>query len=525
MHALVPDARDEDGSGRIDHGWLRLTAEGRGTGQPGYQKAAQYVAARFKDMGLEPGGEGGGFFQSVPLRSTALAPSGISVILSRGQRTSTLVYQQDFVAEGSPRETDIAISAPLVFVGFGVTAPEFQYDDYAGIDVKGKVAVVLRGAPPAFPPNPLAHYSGSEKAKTAERNGAVGIITLWSEDAEKVMPWVVVQRLERRPQMTWLDAAGGEPGDEPKILSSLTLSAQTSASLFDGSGTTWAAVLEAARKSQPQSRALPVSVKIQKSSRITEVAAPNVIGRIVGSDPALRNQYVVITAHLDHDGIGEPMEGDSIYNGALDNAAGVAALLEIARAFTAARPAPKRSILFVATAAEELGLLGAFYYAAHPTVPIDSIVANLNMDGNLLLIPTRSIIALGAEHSNLGEVARRAAEASSLELETELMPQQAFFIRSDQYPFVLKGVPALFFINGTRSSDSTVNGAAVLGQWMTTRYHTPKDDLNQNLNYQSGARYAQAVFRVAEIVANQVERPAWKPGDFFGDKFGRSKTR
>jgi hypothetical protein len=497
--------------------------EGRGTGQRGYEKAAAYAADQFKQYGLEPGGPDGTYFQPVKFRESKLVPGSASVTIT-GPHPATLTPGQDFVAAGDFRDSTLELSGPVVFVGYGVSAPEFQYDDYAGIDVKGKIVATLFGAPPSLPPNPRAHFSGAEKSRVAADHGAIGMITLWTEDVEKTLQWAFLARMSHRSGMSRLEADGSIPSESPQIPTGAILSPSASAKLFAGAKTSWAQVLEAARQSKPQSMALPAGIRIRKSSSLHDLTAPNVIAKLTGSDPALANEYVVFTAHLDHDGIGEPIAGDSIYNGAIDNAAGAAALFEIARAFAAQKPRPKRSLLFIATAAEEKGLLGASYYADHPTVPIGSIVADLNMDGNHMLFPIKSIVALGAEHSSLADDAAAAAASVGVELETELMPEQAFFIRSDQYPFVKKGVPALFFVNGTRSSDSTVNGPAVLGTWLGTVYHTPKDDLHQPMYYESGAKYAEVVFRIGERVANAAGRPTWKPGDFFGERFGKGRS-
>ncbi|MDX2056409.1 MAG: M28 family metallopeptidase [Gemmatimonadales bacterium] len=494
--------------------------EGRGTGQSGYDRAAAYVADQFRRYGLEPGGADGSFLQPIRFREAVLVPGSATVEIT-GPRPATLVDRQDFILSPDFADTVTAVTAPVVFVGYGVSVPELGHDDYAGIDVEGKVVAAFYGGPPSLPPNPRAHVSGTEKARVAAAHGAVGLISLWNEDVEKGLAWAFLERVARRSQMTWLNPDGTMPADVPEIAGGAMLNTAASARLFAGSGLDWPTALEAARTGAKRSAALAAGIRIRRSSSWREVTAANVIARLPGSDPELADEYVVFTAHLDHDGIGEPMAGDSIYNGAFDNATAVASLLELARAFAEQRPRPKRSLLFIATAAEEKGLLGAASFVATPPVPIESIVANLNMDGNHLLFPTRSIVTLGAETSTLGDDAAAATAAAGLEQETELMPEQAFFIRSDQYPFVKRGVPALFFVNGTRSSDTTVNGAAELGRWLGTVYHTPKDDLSQRMHYPSGAKYTEVVYRVGERVANAVARPTWRPGDFFGDRFGK----
>ena len=489
---------------------------GRGTGQPGYQQAADYVAAQLRRIGTEPG-VSGSYFQQVPLRETTLERAAVAV--TRGGRTQALTELTDFIVLGSQRKVADTAAGSVVFVGYGVSAPGLGHDDYAGVDVKGKIVAVLWGGPPSLPPNPRAHLSGGEKAKAAAARGAIGMVTLWTPEAEGVLPWAVAQRLYRAPSMTWLDAPGSVPDEVPELTSAM-LSPTASEALFAGTPGGFQGVVAAAREGKSRAITLPAAVRIERTSRQRELTAPNVIGVVRGTDPKLRDEYVVFTAHLDHDGIAMPMAGDSIYNGVIDNAAAVAALLEVAESF-AAGPKPKRSLVFVATAAEEKGLLGAYYFAAHPTVPAEAIVANLNMDGNHLLFQPANIVALGAEHSTLAGAAEEAARAEGLELETNLMPEQAFFIRSDQYPFVKKGIPALFFVNGTKSRDSSISGEALLGRYLTTVYHTPKDDLEQQIDWEAGAIYARVVQRIGRLVADADARPTWNPGDFFGETFGK----
>jgi Zn-dependent M28 family amino/carboxypeptidase len=251
--------------------------------------------------------------------------------------------------------------------------------------------------------------------------------------------------------------------------------------------------------------------------------SPNVAGLLHGSDPRLRDEVVVYTAHLDHLGIGEPVQGDSIYNGALDNASGSAAMLEVARAFTSLAKPPRRSVLFLAVTGEEEGLLGSDYFAEHPTVPMERIVANVNLDGLAILYPFREMVAFGAEHSTLDSTVARVARRMGVTIAPDPFPQEVFFVRSDQYSFVRRGVPSLFPFLGMRS-DSGVDAPARFKEWLATRYHTPQDDLGQPMDLESGARNAQLEFLVGLEIANSDERPAWKKGDFFERTFGRKRA-
>jgi Zn-dependent M28 family amino/carboxypeptidase len=242
-----------------------------------------------------------------------------------------------------------------------------------------------------------------------------------------------------------------------------------------------------------------------------------------GSDPRIGDEVVVFTAHLDHLGVGEPVQGDSIYNGALDNASGTAALLEVARAVAGVSPAPRRSVLFLAVTAEEHGLLGSDYFVEHPTVPLEKIVANFNMDGLAILYPLRQLVPMGAEHSTLDATVARAATRMGIELAPDPFPEEVFFVRSDQYSFVRRGVPSLFLFMGIQS-DPGVDAATLFREWGRTRYHTPQDDLSQPMDLSAGARHAQLNFLVGLETANADEKPAWKSGDFFGKMFGGSRA-
>jgi Zn-dependent M28 family amino/carboxypeptidase len=245
-----------------------------------------------------------------------------------------------------------------------------------------------------------------------------------------------------------------------------------------------------------------------------------VVARLPGSDPRLSDQHVVLSAHLDHLGIGEPVDGDAIYNGAYDNASGVAALLEVARVLGAAKPRPRRSVLFLAVTGEERGLLGSEHFADHPPTP-GTIVADVNLDGLLMLYPLRDVVAMGAEHSSLGRVVQRAAAMTGLTLSPDPWPEQGLFVRSDQYSFVRRGVPSVFLIPGMTSADPKRDGAALTRDWVRKIYHTPKDDPSQPMDLEAGAQLVRVNLAIAWLLANEEPRPSWNRGDFFGQTFGK----
>jgi hypothetical protein len=486
---------------------------------------AKYVAAQYEALGLEPAGGEGSYLQTVPFRKAEVDEQASSLVLGRGEESQALIHGEDFVLGGDFQREETSIEAPVVFVGFGVTAPERDYDDYAGLNVKGKIVACLLGAPPSFPSGERAYYSSQEvKAENAVAHGAAGFLYLWTPEMEKRIPWQVVARLSSRGGLQWLDPDGAPHGSFPEIRGGALLSHSKAKEIFLGAQHDFEEALARSKSGEPLGFPLDVTAKIEVKTKHTDVSCANVVGLLKGSGPDSSQEYIVYTAHLDHDGIGKPVDGDAIYNGALDNASGIAAMLETARAFANLEPPPRRSILFVATTAEEKGLLGADYFANRPTVPIEKIVANVNIDGVGIFYPAEDIVAYGSEHSSMGAFVRQAAEQLEFLISPDPFPEETFFIRSDQYPFIKKGVPALFFFPGLKSADPQVDGAAFLQKWLTTIYHSPKDDMSQDFDFEEGARVTRMNFLVGYLVAQSRERPTWNEGDFFGEKFGRTPT-
>jgi len=495
--------------------------EGRETGTRGYQLAANYVAAQFEALGLLPAGSDGSYFQPVPLRRfEAVGPESSFIVVRDGQE-SALTYGKDFVMSGDPLRTETRVAAPVAFAGYGVSAPEAGYDDYAGLDVRGKIIVLMRGAPASLPHDQRAYYSSNEvKRATAAAHGAVGMLGFLTPDAEKRVGWEKIVALMGAGGMRWLDPAGRPHDVWPEIRGTALLSPAAAEALFEGASASLATVLADIRAGKPHALELPVTAKLRVVSRHGQLESPNVVAMLPGSDPDLRQEYVVYSAHLDHLGVGPPVEGDAIYNGATDNASGTAVLLEIAQAFARLRQRPRRSVLFLAVTAEEKGLLGSDYFVHSPTVPFAGLVANVNLDGALMLHPLHDVVAFGAEHSSLAAAVEQAAHQLGLELSPDPMPEQALFIRSDQYSFVQRGVPAVFMVEGFKTGDPNRQGRALLMEWMQMRYHTPQDDLSQSLDFEAGAQFARVNFLIGYQVANQTPRPQWNAGDFFGEKFG-----
>ena len=496
--------------------------QGRGTGTTSYEIAARYVATQLEASGLHSAGLNGTWYQPVPLRKSVADDGKSSLLLLTKAGEQTLVPLKDYVFYGDLNRTDTSLEAPMVFVGFGVTAPEHSYDDYAGADVKGKIVVVLDGAPAKFPSTVRAYYSDfNVKAKNAVAHGAVGFVDLMTPEDQKRYAWDWLMPQIQMGSMQWLEKDGGPHNGFPELRGGALLSQSGAEKLFARASKTLDQVFETAKASQPQSFALSVTARIHSISTHTSADSPNIVGELVGSDPALRNQYVVYTAHVDHLGICPPVNGDNVCHGALDNASGTASLLEIARAFASLPQAPRRSILFVFVTGEEMGLLGSDYFASFPTVPRSAIAANINIDGAPgLFYAMKDLIVLGVEHSSLEQQVESAAKRIGYSLSPDPMPEENFFIRSDQYSFVQQGVPAVDVTDGIQAIDPRIDGLKLQKEWMVTKYHTPLDNMDQVLDYNSGAKAAGVNFLVGYEVAQQDAVPTWNKGDFFGEKFG-----
>jgi hypothetical protein len=497
--------------------------EGRGTGQRGYDLAAKYVATVLQSYGLEPGGVNSTFFQPVALRVITPEPARSLLLVSRRGERLDLVAERDYLVSPPVLSEEARVTAPLVFVAQGITAPERGYDDYRKIDARGKIVIVLSGAPASFPSPLRAHHSSTvEKARNAAAHGAVGMLSIRIPADESRDPWKRTVRNAGNPSMRAL-GRDGVPLDVPaELRASAQLSQEGAERLFAAAGRDYKKIRGDVKPERLKSFDLPLEATIHATGKHARIDSPNVAAILRGSDPRLQHEYLIYTAHLDHLGIGTPVDNDAIYNGAFDNASGSGSLLELARAFSALATPPRRSVMFLFVTAEEKGLLGSKYFATDPTVPIDRIVANLNLDMPLVLYPLREVIVLGAEHSSLGEVAAQAAQRMGLQMGPDPFPDQVFFVRSDQYSFIRRGVPALAVGPGLQS-EVGMDVKKMVSEWMRTTYHSPKDDLSQRIDYEAGARLAQFYFLVGLNVANAEQRPTWNRGDFFGETFGKTR--
>jgi hypothetical protein len=492
--------------------------EGREAGTRGYALASLYVAQRMHAIGLEPAGDDGTWYQRVPLlRATRLENGGEAIVERDGARTP-LRFLEDFLPALNFNDADARVSAPMVFVGQAVHAPELGHDDFRGVDLRGRIAVMFYGAPAKFDHDRRAYYS-STRDKFAElvRRGAVGVLFVSTPEEEKRRPWARDVANWSRPGMRLRGEDGRGLDTFPQLQVVGFANVAHTARIL---GRDPAPVYKALEAGTLEPFALPGTFTLSARTRTEPAESRNVVGRLRGSDMALRDEHVAFTAHLDHVGVGAPVNGDAIYNGALDNALGVAVMLETAQQLATRAPAPKRSLLFIALTAEEKGLLGADWFMRQPTVPGESIVANVNMDMPVLLASTRDVMPIGLEHSTLKPLVEQAAKEVGVGLSADPFPEEVVFVRSDQYAFIRAGIPAVYLSGGIDAHEG--DGKRMLEGFLAEHYHQPGDDADQPIQYADAARLARLNATIGARIANAAERPRWNEGDFFGERFGRA---
>jgi Zn-dependent M28 family amino/carboxypeptidase len=481
--------------------------EGRLTGSQGYEEATRYVADQFHRFGLEPAGADG-YFQPVAYEVQTILPGQSSLALRSAGGESRLFAIGDDLVLNAGSEQPAHIDAPLVFIGYGLHLPEIGIDDFADVDLQGKIAVFLTGAPPGIP-GPLQAYARAEEfPKELAAKGAVGALTLQSPAAMEI-PWERTKQTYGLPGL-YLSEPDLRRYHAPTLIGNVNPA--VAPRLFEGSGQSFEAMaaLSDAHKPLPHF-ALAVTLSGQIKTDKAKIKADNVVAELPGSDPKLANEAVVLSAHLDHLGTGLPDHGDGIFHGAMDNASGVASLLEIARLMQAETTRPKRSILFVAVGGEEKGLLGSRYFAAHPTRHVGALVADINMDMFLPLYPMHRLTALGAEESTLGDDAKAVADRTHIILVPDPAPERLIFVRSDQYSFIRHGVPAMAF----GIAPETAEEQATLGHWFTERYHGQADNLEQPFDLAAADAYDRYLMALIGRVANEEGAPTWRDTSFF----------
>lgn len=487
--------------------------EGRETATRGLRLAADYVAAQFETLGLEPAGPEG-FVLRMPMRHSVVDGTPTLVLEANGVRRE-LAYGTDFLVQPDLTRETVTFEGGLVFVGFGLSLPAHGYDDYAGIDARGKIVVLMPGGPDKVPSDERGHATlFASKEANARAHGAAGVVTLMPAPAA-----LLRERLFRQ----LVGYSWRAPDGSPHTLffeeaATPRLTATGTGALFELAGRPLGDVLTKLQQGTSQSFDLPVRLTFSARFVQTDTASWNTAGVVRGSDPALRDEYVVYTAHMDHVGMGSPVNGDSVHHGALDNAGGTATLIAMARAFASLPAPPRRSVMFVAVSGEEKGILGSDYFVRHPPVPAGQIVANVNMDNYLMLAPVKDLAAYGASYSTLDEVVRKSLEQVGVALSPDAAPEQMIFTRSDHYPFMRRGIPAVMLFNGQASGSAGRDGSTMLRQWLGNVHHTPRDTYEQGIDWGAGVSYAKANFLIGWEVATATERPRWKGNYFFMER-------
>ena len=475
---------------------------GRRPGTPGYDAAAAYVIQESRSLGLKPGGLNNTYLQPIAFRRTRVDPTSTAFNVDGSPLTPT-----DFTL--SPRTTSnkIDVEASMIFGGFGISAPDLGYDDFEGIDVKDKLVVVISGAPDHFGSleRTVLSSSASRDAELRER-GAAGVVVVRLGETRASAPSRT--RYVVPPDLTQ------DTGIPEELEASVTVSQRIAADWISRSGKTFENVLGTIRSGVPLSFDLGIDGRVRGNFVVETFESANVAALLPGSDVDLQDEVLVLTAHLDHLGMGIPIDGDSIYDGTLDNASGSAALLTIASVLTRME-APRRSVLFLWVTAEESGLLGSEYFARFPSISPQRIVANQNIDGVMGMITAATdVLAFGYEHSNLSEAVDYAVGRTGTPVSPDPTPEENLFIRSDQYAFVRNAIPAIWVQGGRRSLDPARDAQGELDTWIAERYHKPTDGLDQPFDLEGVRRELEANLLVTYHIANEMGPIRWDENSF-----------
>ena len=501
---------------RADVKYLASDAlEGRGVGTKGEVLATEYIAAQLKAAGVSPGGDEGTYFQRVPLVGCTTLPSSTLRISGRNGET-TLEFARDYVGTARSQQPKNDFDAEAIFVGHGISAPEFSWDDYKGVDLHGKALVFFTNEPPSSDPaffsGPALTYYGrwTYKFEEAARRGAVAALILHTTPTAGY-GWAVLSGTgaKETPELKLPPGTNG-------LKLAAWISQEAGAKLVAGTGKTLDQLLALANQKSFRPIDLGLHVVGHINIKVREIESRNVIGRVDGSDSQLRSQVVMYSAHWDHLGISTPVNGDKIYNGAVDNATGCGVVLEIARAWAASREKPKRSALFLLVTAEEAGLLGSEYYGRHPEVPTGQTALDINYDALYPFGRTRDVSVTGAERTTLWPMVQRDAQGMHLTIEPDPEPGQGHYYRSDQFSFARAGVPAFSISQGTDYIGKPADfGKTVFEQYNNEHYHRPSDEYHADWDFAGMVQMAEFGFKVGTDAANRPKLPTWNRGDEF----------
>ncbi len=490
--------------------------EGRGTGQKGGDKAADWIAAQFKSYGLVPAGDNGTYFQHINFYgvTTDGKQTHFAFVLKSGPEIA-LKFADDYVATDMTHAEKSKIDVPIVWVGYGINAPEYNWDDWKGVDVKGKAVLMLVNEPPSDDPNffkarALTYYGRwTYKYEEAARRGAVAAILIHQTEMASY-PWEVVRN-------SW----GGETSllrddKDPKLKSAGWIQLEVARKLAQASGMDLDQMMKSANTRAFKPVELPVRLKETLVSKVRAFASRNVVGKVEGADPGLKQQAIIYTAHYDHLGIHPDEPGDNIYNGAADNATGCGILLELARVFGGAKEKPRRTVFFASVTAEEQGLLGSQYLGQHPPVSARNISLDLNFDDIQPLGEPEQLVVTGAERTTVYPLVQTVARAFDLAIQPDDHPEAGHYYRSDHFSMARVGVPAFSVNEGAlfKGHDLTW-GEEKERDYVAHRYHQPGDEYRPEMDFTADAKLARFGFALGWQVANQAELAGWQPGDEF----------
>ena len=486
--------------------------EGRGVGSKGGSIAANYISYKFKQYSIENIPNLNSYFQNIPMHgSLPLSTSELSIFSNND--TTNLKYEEDYFLYRCGQQTFIPSPLPIVFVGYGIVAPEFDYNDYQSVDVEGKIVVYIDGEPASDDEDyfdglaPTVYSYSESKRRIAISRGAAGTIQIPINQYED---WNEIIKDFNSEDVTLAYSVSSNL--------SLILNKKSVENIFNNSGYTLEDIILMDKQNIMRSFPLKTKLKFKGVFRERDFIAQNVIGILKGSDPLQNDSYLIISAHYDHLGIGTSVNGDSIYNGAFDNAIGVSVLLELAKSFSELNIKPKRSILFIATTGEEKGLLGSSYYIDNPVVPLYKTIANVNIDGIALFKDFNGIVPIGSQYSTLDFYLKQTTDNYDLKIEEIPSQFRSFdaFNKSDQLAFAIGGIPSILILEGL-SNKSKTKEEVLEGfiDYYLNRYHSPFDDLSQIIEPQASANHAKVLFDYCFRLADQIEVPEWKSGSSF----------
>lgn len=486
--------------------------EGRDTGSTGERLAARYLASELAACGVQPAGDHGTYFQQIPFRKTHLDAATSGLTVDTGGETIRFDAGPDLLPNGPGGPASVP-PCPLVFAGFGITAPEFQYDDYKDLDVRGKIVVLVTGEPSSGDPayfdgmKDTPHSNGVSKIELARKKGARAVVTLLTGARASRFPWDLLRQSLEAPQITLPDSKD--------VFPAVVVRREAAERLFRGAPETWEQVEKHAAEGKLSPFPLRGRARLELKYSHEPFPSANVVGRLEGSDAVLKKQAVIYTAHFDHVGR-RAGEGDTIFNGAWDNASGTSEVLEIARGFAALKTRPRRTLLFLFVTGEEKGLLGSQYYTEHPVLPIADTAADINLDMTDIFGLGKELVAQGAEHSTLMKACETTAREMGLTLGKDPTPELRVFTRSDQFSFARVGVPCIFMRWSNEYEDLDAATAKARSQEkLNSIYHKVGDEFDPTWSWDGMRRHAQSALLIGLHVANDDAMPAWNPGDPF----------